>query len=126
MIVVEGAMLECAMGDVPAILSPVPNGVTAGNLPAATTMDHEPIVNIPTFGMCNSLLNPEVAAATTAALGVLTPMPCVPLTEVPWEPGAITTRIGVFPVLTNDSMCLCTWGGEITITEPGQVVAQAT
>jgi Domain of unknown function (DUF4280) len=124
-IVVEGALLECDMGVAPAILSPIPNGVTAGGLPAATVMDHEPLINIPTFGMCSSLANPEVDAATTAALGVLTPMPCVPMTQTPWEPGAVTTKIGVFPALTNDSTCICMWGGEIMVTDPGQVVAEA-
>jgi hypothetical protein len=107
------------------VLVPTPNGVMAGGLPAATIMDHEPLVNIPTFGMCQSLANPEVAAATTAALGVLTPMPCIPMTEAPWVPGAVTVMIGEFPALTEDSMCICAWGGEITITDPGQVIAEA-
>jgi hypothetical protein len=37
---------------------------------AATIMDYAPIVNIPPFAMCQSLANPTVATATTAALGV--------------------------------------------------------
>jgi hypothetical protein len=128
-VVVEGAEIQCPMG-VPgiAVLSPTPNGVAAGELPAATIMDHEPMVNIPTFGMCISLSNPQVAAATSAALGVLTPQPCVPMIQTPWTPGSSTTRIGEFPVLTQSCMCTCMWGAgsQIMVTNPGQGIAQAT
>jgi hypothetical protein len=58
----------CTFGDAPATLVVLPEArVLAEGRPGATTMDHEPIVNTPTFGMCNSLANPEVAAATAAA-----------------------------------------------------------
>ena len=43
---------------------------------------------------CNSPSNPMVAAATTAALGVLTPMPCIPMTIAPWMPGSSTVMMG--------------------------------
>ena len=49
--------------------------------------------------MCTSLTNPTVAAATTAALGVLTPMPCIPVVAGPWKPGAAKTMIGGKPAL---------------------------
>jgi hypothetical protein len=125
-IVVTGAMMTCSFGVAPAALEVEPMGVTAGELPAATIMDFAPMVNIPTFGMCNTPTNPEVASATAAALGVLTPMPCVPVTVTPWAPGSISTRIMDMPALTNTCTCECTWGGVITITEPGQFFAEAT
>lgn len=126
--VVEGAMMMCTFGLAPAALncSVPPTFVMASDLPAANIGHMVPLVNIPTFGMCESMANPEVASATAAALGVLTPMPCVPVVVDPWAPGAPDVLIGELPALTNDSMCTCMWGGEITIDEPGQFQVEAT
>ena len=66
------------------------------------------------------MANPQVASATAAAQGVLTPQPCLPMTTAPWSPGAPTTLVGGNPALTDSSMCLCTWGGQISIVSPGQ------
>jgi len=84
-------------------------------------MSYIPMSNIPTFGMCSSPSNPTVIAATAAALGVLTPMPCVPVTVAPWIPGAPTVLTGSMPTLTNSCKLLCTWAGSISITFSGQV-----
>ena len=75
-----GAVLQCPFGSVPASFSalPIPRVVINGR-PAGVMTDMAPTVNIPPFGMCSSLSNPTVASATSAALGVLTPMPCVQL-----------------------------------------------
>lgn len=119
--VCAGAMLMCSFGVAPAALSVLPtNRVMAGGPPAATIMDHIPVVNIPPFGMCTSLANPTVAAATTAAFGVLTPMPCVPVVPAPWVPGAPTVLIGSMPALDNNCKAMCAWAGVIQITVPGQ------
>lgn len=116
-----GAMLMCSFGVAPAALSVLPtNRVMAGGPPAATIMDHIPIVNIPPFGMCTSLANPTVASATAAALGVLTPMPCMPVVPAPWVPGAPTVLIGSMPALDNNCKAMCAWAGVISITMPGQ------
>ena len=102
--VVMNAMLKCSMGMAPSSLIVLPlNKVMCGNQPAANIMDHVPIVNIAPFGMCQSPANPVVAAATAAALGVLTPMPCVPATSAPWAPGAPTVMIGNQPALDSTS-----------------------
>ena len=87
-------------------------------------MDNKPIANIPPFGMCQSLANPTVAAATAAASGVLTPMPCVPVIPAPWSPGSATMLIGNMPALNNTCICNCAWGGVISITSPGQTATQ--
>ena len=125
--VVSTAPLQCTFGVAPSTLNVLPvNRVMAGNQPAANIMDHKPNVNIPPFGMCMSLANPQVAAATSAALGVLTPMPCVPMTMSPWTPGAATTQIGNMPALHDGCMCNCMWGGVIKVAFAGQVQVQVS
>lgn len=115
-----GAQLKCSFGVAPSVLVVTPeNKVLAEGPPAATIMDNIPIKNIPPFGMCNSPSNPTVAAATAAALGVLTPMPCVPVTAAPWAPGSATVMIANKPALNNSSTCMCNWGGVITILKAG-------
>ena len=84
-------------------------------------MDHIPLVNVMPFGMCMSMANPMVAAATAAALGVLTPMPCIPATASPWIPGAPTVLLGNMPALDANSLLMCNWAGVIKIAMPGQM-----
>jgi hypothetical protein len=124
-LVVLGANLMCTMGMAPSALQVLPiNRTQCGGVPAANIMDHVPMVNIMPFGMCISPANPTVAAATAAALGVLTPMPCIPATTAPWVPGAPTVMIGNQPALDNMSKCMCMWAGVISIVFPGQVQTQ--
>jgi Domain of unknown function (DUF4280) len=115
-----GALLQCSFGVAPSSLVVLPSNRTMTTTPAATIMDHAPMVNILPFGMCSSPANPTVAAATAAALGVLTPMPCVPATAAPWVTGAPTVLIGKMPALNNTSKLMCNWGGVIQIVSPGQ------
>jgi hypothetical protein len=124
--VCSGAMLMCSFGVAPSALNVVPKGPPsmAGGPPAATIMDHVPMVNIMPFGACTSLANPTVASATAAALGVLAPMPCIPVTPAPWAPGSPKVLINNFPALNNTSKLMCTWAGVISITYPGQVKDQ--
>lgn len=121
----NGAMMACSFGAAPSALVVLPvNRVMAGGQPAATIMDHVPMVNVMPFVMCSSPSNPTVAAATAAALGVLTPMPCVPATVTPWMPGVPTTMIGGMPVLNNTCKLACMWAGIIQFTAPAQVTVQ--
>lgn len=120
--ITSGAMLTCSFGAAPSSLVVLPeNRVTAGSLPAATIMDNKPIVNVPPFGMCSSPSNPEVIAATAAAEGVFTPMPCVPVLTAPWEPGTPTVTIAGLPAVDTSCKLICEWGGVITITLPAQM-----
>ncbi len=120
------AQLMCSFGVAPSVLTVVPKGrpVQAGGQMAATVQDFAPNVNIMPFGMCTTPSNPQVAAATSAALGVLTPQPCIPVTTSPWTPGSPTVQINGAPALTSSCMCQCAWGGVITITNPGQMQTQ--
>jgi Domain of unknown function (DUF4280) len=119
--VCNGATMMCSFGVAPSQLSVLPvNRVNTSNQPAATIMDHQPMVNIAPFGMCVSLANPAVAAATSAALGVLTPQPCMPVTISPWVPGATTVLLGNQPALDNTCTLNCIWGGVIRLVPPGQ------
>ena len=85
-----GAMLKCTFGMTPSsLMVTVPLRPMIQNKPKATIMDFAPLVNILPFGMCQSLSNPMVASATSAAMGVLTPMPCIPVIVAPWAPISI-------------------------------------
>lgn len=120
--VCTGAVLMCTFGMAPSTLvaTSCPT-TTTSEMPAATIMDFAPLVNIMPFAMCMSPANPQVAAATAAAMGVLTPMPCIPATMAPWAPGSPTVMKGGIPALDNMSKLMCMWGGLIQITVPGQV-----
>ena len=120
-IVCNGAQLQCSMGTTPGTFTVLPeNLVNAVNNPAATIMDNIPMKNVLPFGMCTTLSNPQVAAATSAAQGVLTPQPCIPVIAAPWTPGAATVMVSNKPALNSSSTCMCNWGGAITVTNPGQ------
>lgn len=118
----SGATLTCTLGSIPGSLVVAPTArVTVAGRPAATILNSAPGANITPNGMCVSLGNPTVAAATAAAQGVLTPQPCTPVTPGPWSPGSTTVLIAGSPALSNTSQCLCTWGGVITVADAAQV-----
>ena len=119
--VVSGAMMTCSFGMAPSALSVPPKSKVSAGSPAANIMDKIPNVNIPPFGMCQSLANPQVAAATSAAMGALPPMPCLPVIPAPWTPGSPTVQIANMPALTNSCMANCAYGGVIQFSMPGQM-----
>lgn len=114
------AQTMCTFGAAPSTLMVLAtNRVMVEGRPAANALDHQPMVNIVPFGMCSSLANPTVAAATAAALGVLTPMPCVPVTPAPWFNTASATLVASLPVVTMGSQCQCAWGGVVKVINAG-------
>jgi hypothetical protein len=116
-----GAMMMCTMGMMPSSLVVLPtNQVLTDEVPDANIMDYIPMTNIMPFGMCISPANPTVASATAAAMGVLTPMPCIPATVAPWVPGAPTVLLAYMPSLDNTSTLMCMWAGVITFVTPGE------
>ncbi|RMK76198.1 hypothetical protein IPC85_17360 [Pseudomonas aeruginosa] len=81
--VCAGATLQCSFGAAPTVLNVLPqNRTLTSGMPAANIMDHIPLLNIPTFGLCQSPANPALDANGTL---------------------------------------ICTWGGVIKISVPGQV-----
>ena len=120
-----GASMQCSFGLAPSSLVVLPaNRVMTSQVPDANIMDNIPLVNIMPFGACTSLANPTTAAATSAALGVLTPTPCVPVITAPWAPGEPTILLGNQPALDNKSKLMCMWGGVIQFVTPGEVTVQ--
>ena len=116
--VCSGAMLTCSFGMTPSVLNVLPVARVVSNTPLATIMDNVPLVNVMPFGLCQNPANPAVAAATAAAMGVLTPMPCIPVIPGPWIPGSPTVLIGGKPALNNTCKLMCAYGGVIQITNP--------
>ncbi|MBE6902798.1 MAG: DUF4280 domain-containing protein [Ruminococcaceae bacterium] len=108
------AICQCSFGAAPVpLIVTSQTTVVSGVFPVATIMD---IPKLPmTFGMCRSMSNPTVSAATASAGGVLTPMPCIPACTLPWSPGSKSVIIGGKPALNKSSKCACSYGGQITI-----------
>lgn len=124
--VVTGASAMCPFGTTPGTINAMSPTCMAEGKPVATIQDAQPS-SITPFGMCTSLANPQVAAATAAAMGVLTPQPCVLIPAGTWTPTVLGVQIGGQPCLTNDSQLLCSnGGGTITITNPGQSKVMAS
>jgi hypothetical protein len=115
--VATGATLQCSMGTTPSTFAASGAAVSA-TTPAGVISDTGP-GNVPPFGLCQSPANPQVAAATAAASGTLTPQPCQPVLT-PWTPGAAQVSVGGVPALDDASQCSCAWAGMITVTDAGQ------
>lgn len=113
--------MQCSFGTTSAPFSALPvSRVMVNGRPAGVMTDMAPVVNIPPFGMCQSLSNPTVAAATAVALGALTPMPCIPVPAGPWTNAAQKLSIGGQSALTDGSKLTCAWGGQISVQFAGQ------
>ena len=111
--VTAGALLQCSFGMAPSSFMVVdPMRPKVQNKPAGNIMDNKPMANI--------MANPTVASATAAAAGVLTPMPCIPVIAAPWTPGG-KEMICNMPALLDNCKCICNWGGNISVTMPGNV-----
>ncbi|MFN7726924.1 MAG: DUF4280 domain-containing protein [Rubrivivax sp.] len=116
-----GALMKCSFGMAPSTFVATPKMVQTSQMDAGNIMDNVPMMNVPPFGMCQSLANPTVAAATAAAMGALTPMPCIPVLPAPWAPGSPTVLVSNMPALNDSSMLMCAWAGVIQFNMAGQV-----
>lgn len=124
-LVTAGTMCKCSFGAAPCpiVVNSQQNGIASNSI-VATIFDNTP-ANLSTFGMCTSMANPAVSAATAAALGVLTPQPCTPMLTAPWTMGSSTVLFQNKPALLQNSQLLCMWGGIIQIVQPLQQIVQA-
>lgn len=120
--VCSGAMMKCTMGTAPAKLTVLPlRTIFLAGQPQANISDNKSMVNLAPFGLCRSLAFPATAAATAAALGTLTPMPCVHNTPAPWFVGKMDYLIQGQPALLKSCKCQCMWGGTINLVTDGQM-----
>lgn len=125
-VVCNGSLLKCSFGTVPVPMIVLPvNRVLTNNQPAANIQDNKPLINIPSFGLCTCPANPEVAAATAAAMGVLTPMPCIPATVAPWVPTAPNVNLAKIPIVVENSKLMCSYGGIIAVEMTAQLTVSA-
>lgn len=115
------AQMQCNMGSTPSVLSVLPvRTILLSNKPMANISDNQPMVNIASFGLCRSLANPTVASATSAAMGALTPMPCIPNTTSPWLNGKTDLLLKGQPALLDNCQLICNWAGNIKLNSNGQ------
>ena len=119
--VCSGAIMRCTMGTSTAKLTVLPSRtVFLTGQPMANISDHQSFVNLGAFGKCRSMGFPATASATAANLGVLTPMPCMHNTPMPWINGKNDYIVKGDPALLISSTCPCMWGGTISLITDGQ------
>jgi hypothetical protein len=119
-VVGETSLLQCSFGLSPSPLVVLPDRtIVAESMLMGNISDMIPFANIEPFGLCISLANPQVAAATAAAFGVLVPMPCEPITIDPWVSEAVNVLVETMPAIDQTALLMCLWAGVITIEEPG-------
>lgn len=119
-LVCTGATVQCSFGATPATFSATGTQVSAGYPVGVVT--ETAAANVPPFGLCQSLSNPQVAAATAAAGGSLSPQPCHPVLSS-WSPGSARVTIGGIAAVDDSSQCTCTLGGVVTVSDAGQTAA---
>ncbi len=120
--VCAGATLQCSFGAAPTVLNVLPqNRTLTSGMPAANIMDHIPLLNIPTFGLCRVRPTPW--------------WPPPPPPPSAYDADAVHSRhrqpvdarrpadllLGGMPALDADGALDLTWGGVIKISVPGQV-----
>ncbi|MCL1976066.1 MAG: DNA/RNA non-specific endonuclease [Firmicutes bacterium] len=119
--VVMGAKLECNQATAPSnlVVLPVHREQLTSQL-KANIGDAKPFVNVLPFGLCKSLANPAVAAATSANRGTLTPMPCTPACSI-WIGGKTDLLLDGMPMLMVGDIAVCPLGaGMIEVKDSGQ------
>lgn len=115
-----GAVLRCSFGTASGSLVATPKSVSLCGQQQANIGDHISMANIRPFGRCRTVTYPATGAATAAAHGKLTPMPCVPGTATPWSIVDANSIVCGKPAVLHTARLRCIYGGIITIVNPGQ------
>ncbi len=113
-----GAEMRCSFGAAPCrlVLPPGSSTVFSGVTMAATVKNIGP-ANIPTFGTCSSPTHPAVMGGAPSG-------PCKPVITGSWLPPpapVATVMIGDAVALHEGSVCLCQFGGQISITNGNSI-----
>lgn len=125
MFVTTGAKLKCSFGQkAGSLTATVAASVAIDGSVQATIMDFAPMANISAFGKCKCMGYPPTAAATAANKGRLKPMPCIPGTAAPWSGGSEAVNIFGQAALLENSKLVCSYGGQIQISDVGQKIAK--
>lgn len=109
--------IKCSYGEAPAPFVVENPAYTVGGTPAGVTEDAIPLDNIPSFGQCMCMDNPENAAFDETGVYA----PCVPMTEM-WIPDVPDITFQGLPILDKGAKCLCDWGGEISAVEVPEIL----
>jgi len=119
----SGSKLMCSMGTAPSdlMVATPDNPMKPQQTWPANIMDCKPMVNIRPFGMCRSMANPQVMAASAAARGATVPAPCIPNVAT-WAPGDALNMVRNLPGLTKTSQAVCAFGGVIIVTVPNPIM----
>lgn len=106
-LITDTAQLSCNQGTISSnLLVTSQDFMTIENKPIATEQDVKPNVNIKPFGQCR--LKPSSSGY----------LPCVPAPQK-WEKTAEQNMINDNAILTDESFCMCSVGGKISVKDKG-------
>ena len=119
--VTDGAVVTCPMGAGPSTLKVTSQSKVMACGKRIATIQDASAANLGTFNMCSSMANPQVASATAAAMGVLTPQPCMFASAGSWIPEQTKVLADGKPALTAGATIMCTTGMQVcSIANPAQ------
>ena len=119
--VVDGAFLQCSCGNQKGeFKAEKERAIHINHKIQGNIQDYKPYTHIPSFGLCNSRLNPDVIAANRGRHGQWISQPCRPAVTMKWMQGKENVHIDGHPALLSCSKNSCMWCGQITFIEDGQ------
>lgn len=112
-----GALASCTFGVAPTPLTFLPASMVMGSAgPMGNMPDFAPFLNVVPFVFCNSPANPLFLPLKFVGM----PCPCIPVPAGPWMPMKPNVMSKLGPLLNNDSMLMCAYGGMIKAMMPAQ------